>query len=94
MALRGRASEGEEPGSAWLTPRGAPAGIHAHRMIRALVRLGWVVLRTSGSHHVLARAGRARIVVPVHRGTALKEGLVRGILNDAGVSEVEFFSVY
>jgi len=70
------------------------AGIQALRMIRALVRLGWTVARASGSHHVLTMPGRPRIVVPVHRGRALKEGLARGILKDAGISEDEFFAVY
>jgi hypothetical protein len=33
-------------------------------------------------------------VIPVHRGKVLKEGLARGILKDAGISEDEFFAVY
>ncbi len=70
------------------------ASIQALRMIRALVRLGWTVARASGSHHVLVKPDFARIVVPVHRGKPLKEGLARGILKDAGVSEEEFFDVY
>jgi predicted RNA binding protein YcfA (HicA-like mRNA interferase family) len=32
--------------------------------------------------------------VPVHRGKTLKEGLARGILKDAGITEDEFFDVY
>jgi predicted RNA binding protein YcfA (HicA-like mRNA interferase family) len=70
------------------------ASIQALRLIKALVRLGWTLARASGSHHILVMTGRPRIVVPVHRGKALKEGLARGILKDAGVSEDEFFAVY
>ena len=70
------------------------ASVQALRMIRALVRLGWTVARASGSHHVLVRPGAPRIVIPVHRGKPLKEGLARGILKDAGISEDEFFRVY
>ncbi len=70
------------------------ASIQALRMIRALVRLGWTVARASGSHHVLVKPGCPRIVVPVHRGKPLKEGLARDILKDAGVSENEFFGLY
>jgi predicted RNA binding protein YcfA (HicA-like mRNA interferase family) len=70
------------------------ASIHAGRMIKALVRLGWTIARATGSHHVLTRPGRPSIVVPVHRGKTLKEGLARGILKDAGVSEDEFFGEY
>lgn len=73
---------------------GRMASIQALRMIRALVRLGWMVARSSGSHHVLEKAGCPRIVIPVHRGKALKEGLARGILKDAGIAEAEFFDVY
>ena len=70
------------------------ASIQAARMIRALVRLGWTVAWSSGSHHVLTKPGFPRISIPVHRGKTLKEGLARGILKDAGVSEDEFFDVY
>ncbi len=62
------------------------ASIQALRTIRALVRLGWMVVRASGSHHVLVKPGFPRIVVPVHRGKPL--------MKDAGVSEEEFFDVY
>jgi predicted RNA binding protein YcfA (HicA-like mRNA interferase family) len=70
------------------------ASIQARRMIRALVRLGYTLVRASGSHHVLVKAGRPRVVIPVHRGTVLKEGLARGILKDAGITEDDFFDVY
>lgn len=70
------------------------ASIQALRMIKALVRLGWTVARSSGSHHVLVKSGCPCLVIPVHRGKPLKEGLARGILKDAGVSEDEFFGVY
>jgi len=70
------------------------ASIQALRMIRALVRLGWTVGRSSGSHQILSKEGLPRIVIPVHRGSTLKEGLARGILKDAGIGEDEFFDVY
>ena len=73
---------------------GRMASLQALRMIKALVRLGWSVARASGSHHVLVKSGCPRLIVPVHRGKPLKEGLARGILKDAGVSEDEFFAVY
>jgi predicted RNA binding protein YcfA (HicA-like mRNA interferase family) len=70
------------------------ASVRALRMIKALVRLGFTVVRATGSHHVLEKPGCPRISVPVHRGKALKEGLVRGILKDVGISEDKFFGVY
>lgn len=73
---------------------GRMANILALRMIRALERLGWTVTRVSGSHHVLVKAGEGRLVIPVHRGKPIKEGLARGILKDARITEDEFFKVY
>jgi predicted RNA binding protein YcfA (HicA-like mRNA interferase family) len=71
------------------------AGIHADRMIRALERLGWRVVRSKGSHHALARADRAGvIIVPVKKGRALPEGTARAILKQAGLAEEDFFEVY
>jgi predicted RNA binding protein YcfA (HicA-like mRNA interferase family) len=68
------------------------SGIHAERMIRALRRLGWDVERTS-KHFILADAAGRRVVVPMHKGTALKPGTARAILKSAGISEDEFFAV-
>jgi predicted RNA binding protein YcfA (HicA-like mRNA interferase family) len=63
-------------------------------MIRALARLGWTVVRVSGSHHILAKPGHVSVTVPVKKGATLKEGTARSILKHAGVSEDEFFRVY
>jgi predicted RNA binding protein YcfA (HicA-like mRNA interferase family) len=74
---------------------GRLSGIHADRMIRALERLGWIVVRSRGSHRVLARSGRPGVItVPVKRGRTLPEGTARAILKQAGIAEDEFFSVY
>jgi predicted RNA binding protein YcfA (HicA-like mRNA interferase family) len=73
---------------------GRMAGIHAERLIRALERLGWRVIRSKGSHHAVARNGRPGVViVPMHKGT-LAEGTARAILKQAALSEDEFFAVY
>jgi len=51
--------------------------------------------RASGtSHHLLTKAGRQPITVPVKKGRTLKEGTARAILRQAGVSEDDFFDVY
>lgn len=74
---------------------GRMAGIHGDRMIRALERLGWQVVRSRGSHHALARPGRSGvIVIPVHKGRTLVEPLARKILKQAGISENEFLQAY
>ena len=62
-------------------------------MLRAFVRLGWTKVRQSGSHVVVAKPGRTSVTIPVHPGT-LKLGTAKAILNQAGVSEDEFFDAY
>ncbi len=62
---------------------GRMASIQALRMIKALMRLGWMVARVTGSHYVMTMEGRPRIPIPVHRGRTLKEGTARSILAKA-----------
>lgn len=74
---------------------GRMAGLHADRMIRALERLGWTVVRSRGSHHALMKAGRPGVItVPVKKGRTVVEPTARAILKQAGVSEDEFFDAY
>ena len=55
--------------------------------IRALLQLGFVVVRQRGSH-VILRRGFQGCVVPNHR--ELKVGTLAGLLKQAGVSIDEF----
>jgi predicted RNA binding protein YcfA (HicA-like mRNA interferase family) len=57
--------------------------------VRALERLGFVVVRQKGSHVVLRRAASG-CVVPLHR--ELKTGTLAGALRQADVSIEEFIS--
>ena len=56
-------------------------------VIRALEKLGFIVLRQRGSH-VILRRGSAGCVVPNHR--ELKTGTLAGLLRQAGISPEEF----
>jgi len=58
--------------------------------VKALERLGFVVLRQSGSHIVL-RKDSSGCVVPNHK--EIKIGTLAGILRQAGVSADEFLRV-
>lgn len=58
---------------------------------RALQRLGFVVIRTRGSHIVLRRA-ESGCSVPNHRD--LKVGTLAGVLRQAGVSVEEFVAAF
>ncbi len=57
--------------------------------IRAMERLGFVIVRQRGSHIVLRRCS-AGCVVPNHR--EIKTGTLAGILKQAGVSSDEFIT--
>jgi predicted RNA binding protein YcfA (HicA-like mRNA interferase family) len=55
--------------------------------MRALERLGFVVVRQRGSH-VMMRRGSVGCVVPLHR--QIKRGTLGGILRQAGVDAEAF----
>ena len=60
-------------------------------VVRALRRLGWVVVVQKGSHVQLrnpVRGGRATVLV--HAGETIGPGLLRSILAQAGLSGDEF----
>ena len=57
--------------------------------VRALQKLGFVVLRQKGSH-VMMRRGTPGCVVPQHR--ELKIGTLSGLLKQAGVTADEFIA--
>ena len=58
--------------------------------IRALEKLGFVVVRQRGSH-VMLRRGPIGCVVPNHR--ELKTGTLSGVLRQAGVTAEQFSEV-
>lgn len=73
---------------------GRMAQLVATRLVRALQRLGWAVVRQSGSHAVLAKPGGPSLTIPIHKGRTLKEGTARAILKQASLTEDELFDVY
>lgn len=68
--------------------------LDGRRVLRALVRLGWIEDRVVGSHHVLKREGHATLTVPVHRGKSIKQGTMRALLKHADLTETEFLAAY
>lgn len=56
-------------------------------LVRALSRLGWVVVTQQGSHAQLKHPVRGgRVTVPLHSGETIGPGLLRSILNQAGLT--------
>jgi predicted RNA binding protein YcfA (HicA-like mRNA interferase family) len=50
-------------------------------------RLGWVVVAQKGSHTQLKHPDRGgRVTVPLHAGETIGPGLLRSILNQAGLT--------
>ncbi|MDA8074218.1 MAG: type II toxin-antitoxin system HicA family toxin [Actinomycetota bacterium] len=61
--------------------------VTGRELVRALSRLGWVVVTQRGSHAQLKHPQRGgRVTVPLHSGETIGPGLPRLILNQAGVT--------
>ena len=59
--------------------------VSGERLIKALGKEGWEVVRQRGSHVRLKKSGRKHaLVVPLHR--ELRRGTLAGILRDADLS--------
>ena len=64
-------------------------GFSGQQVVSVFQRMGFVHLRTKGSHAVLRR-GAAVCVVPLHDELAVRT--LRSILRQAGISQEEFLS--
>jgi len=59
-------------------------------LIRVLEKNGWTLLRIKGSHHIYGKSGiNVRLSVPIHGDKPLKTGLLKHLLNVAGLSETD-----
>lgn len=56
------------------------------RLIKALRRMGFDVIRIKGSHHFLRHPDGRTTVVPVHRGESIGPGLLVQILRDCEIT--------
>ena len=65
--------------------------IPAKKLIKALKRAGFVEDRQKGSHLTLVNSTTNKILtVPVHTGVDIGKGLLKQIINDAGLTVEEF----
>jgi len=76
-----------------MSPR-LPA-LRGEAVVRVLKKAGFVVLRIRGSHHIMALPDdpARRTVVPIHTGQDIKRGLLRKIIDDAGMTVDEFIGL-
>ena len=64
------------------------------KVIRALLRAGFVSVHTKGSHHFLYHAEKDCLVtVPVHTGVVLAPKTLKSILSQAQITVEEFVAL-
>ena len=69
-----------------------PTDVSGQELVKALLRVGFVVNRQRGSHIVLRRANPyARVVVPDHK--QIRPGTLRQILTEAGMTVEELLKL-
>jgi len=56
------------------------------KVVKALERAGFTLVRVSGSHHVMRHADGRTVPVPVHPGRDMPKGTLRNILAIVGLS--------
>jgi predicted RNA binding protein YcfA (HicA-like mRNA interferase family) len=59
-------------------------------LVRILQRLGFIIVRTRGSHIFLRHPDGRVTTVPVHAGETVGRGLLRSILRDVEMSIEQF----
>lgn len=74
------------------------SGLHnlkPDRVIKAFKRAGWTEQGQRGSHIKLTKKGNINILsIPVHKGKAVKQGLLRNQIKKAGLTVEEFLKLY
>lgn len=59
------------------------------KVVRALERAGFTVVRISGSHHIMRHPDGRAVPVPVHPGRDMPRGTLRNILAIVGLTPEE-----
>ncbi len=64
--------------------------ISGKEFAKILEKRGWVLLRVQGSHHIYGKTENdARLSVPVHKNQILKIGLLKHLLKQANLTELD-----
>ena len=65
--------------------------VSGREAIAAFEKAGFVVARTSASHHVMKKEGHTLLLtVPVHGNKALKPGTLRSLIRASGLTKEQF----
>jgi predicted RNA binding protein YcfA (HicA-like mRNA interferase family) len=68
---------------------GAVPSLSGAKVVKALERQGFKLVRVRGSHHILRHPDGRGAAVPVHAGRDVPKGTLRSILNDTGLTADE-----
>lgn len=64
--------------------------VHAEKVIKVLERIGFILVRQSGSHKIYKNREGKRVTVPYHSGKILHPKVLRSILRDADLTVEQF----
>jgi predicted RNA binding protein YcfA (HicA-like mRNA interferase family) len=64
--------------------------VTAAEVIRVLEKVGFLLVRQSGSHRIFKNTGGRRVTVPFHSGKTLHPKVLKSILKDADLTLDEF----
>lgn len=68
--------------------------INGTKLIKVLIKKGFVLNRVRGSHHILIHPQKQiTISVPVHKGKTLGKGITLAIIKDSQVTIEEFLKL-
>ncbi len=67
--------------------------LRGRKVIRALQKAGFDLVRVRGSHHFMQHADGRCTVVPVHAGEQIGPGLLLNIIRDCEMTREEFESL-
>ncbi|MDD3136623.1 MAG: type II toxin-antitoxin system HicA family toxin [Methanoregula sp.] len=74
-------------------PKLPRAGGNKH--IAAFKRAGWVENHVEGSHHILTKEGNpVHLSIPVHAGRDLGMGLLRKLIDKAGLTHTDYCAYF
>jgi len=67
--------------------------ISAEKVIKALTKIGFSVIRQRGSHVIMKHPDGRVTVIPVHPGEEIGRGLLMKIIKEIGITKEEFLKL-
>ncbi|EPF21198.1 MAG: type II toxin-antitoxin system HicA family toxin [Microcystis aeruginosa Ma_MB_F_20061100_S19] len=67
--------------------------VKVKEFIKVIEKLGFYLDRQKGSHAIYKNSGGCRVVIPIHSGKDIKQGTLRGMIQDIGLDKETFFEL-